>query len=55
MKAIVIISTSTLFTGFAEVLLKLKEFYKLLSDFKNRKPATIETKNRINRVKNNVN
>ena len=34
---------------------KLKEFYKLLSDFKNHKPITTETKNRKNRILNNVN
>ena len=47
----------TLFTGFTETLKnlrewdqytkqgKLKEFYELLSDFKNHKSVTIETKN----------
>ena len=34
---------------------ELKEFYKLLSDFKNHKPITNETKNRKNRILNNVN
>ena len=34
---------------------ELKEFYKLLSDFKNHKPVTIETKNCKNRVMNNIN
>ena len=34
---------------------ELKEFYKLLSDFKNHKPITIETKNRKIRVMNNIN
>ena len=34
---------------------ELKEFSKLLSDFKNHKPITNETKNRKNRILNNVN
>ena len=34
---------------------ELKEFYKLLSDLKNHKPITTETKNRKNRILNNVN
>ena len=34
---------------------ELKEFYKLLSDFKNHKPITTETKNRKNRILNSVN
>ena len=34
---------------------ELEEFYELLSDFKNHKPITIETKNRKNRIMNNVN
>ena len=34
---------------------ELKEFYKLLSDFKNHKPITTERKNRKNRILNNVN
>ena len=34
---------------------ELKEFYKLLSDLKNHKPITIETKNRKNIILNNVN
>ena len=34
---------------------ELKEFYKLLGDFKNHKPITNETKNRKNRILNNVN
>ena len=34
---------------------ELKEFYKLLIDFKNHKPTTNETKNRKNRILNNVN
>ena len=34
---------------------ELKEFYKLLSDFKNHKPITTETKNCKNRILNNVN
>ena len=33
----------------------LTEFYKLLSDFKNHKVITNETKNRENRILNNVN
>ena len=33
----------------------LKEFYKLLGDFKNHKPVTIETKNCKNRIMNNAN
>ena len=33
---------------------ELKEFYKLLSDFKNHKPVTIETKSCKNRIINNV-
>ena len=34
---------------------ELKEFYKFLTDFKNHKPATIETKDCKNRVMHNVN
>ena len=34
---------------------ELKEFYKLLSRFKNHKPVTTETKNRKDRILNNVN
>ena len=34
---------------------KLKEIYKLLSDFKNHKPITTETKNRKDKTLNNVN
>ena len=34
---------------------ELKEFYELLSDFKNYKPITIKTINRKNRILNNVN
>ena len=34
---------------------KLKEFYEVLSDFKNLKPVTIETKTCKNRIMNNVN
>ena len=34
---------------------ELKEFYKLLSDFKNHKPIITETKNHKNRILNNVN
>ena len=34
---------------------ELKEFYKLLSDFKNQKPISTETKNCKNRILNNVN
>ena len=34
---------------------ELKEFYKLLSDLKNYKPATIDTKNRKNTIINNFN
>ena len=34
---------------------ELKEFYELLSDFKNRKPITTETKNHKDRILNNVN
>ena len=34
---------------------KLKEIYKLLSDFKNHKPITTETKNRKDRILDNVN
>ena len=34
---------------------ELKEFYKLLIDFKNHKPTTNETKNRKNRILNNAN
>ena len=34
---------------------ELKEFYELLSDFKNFKPITIKTINRKNRILNNVN
>ena len=33
---------------------ELKEFNKLLSDFKNLKPVTIETKNRKNRIMSNI-
>ena len=33
---------------------ELKEFYKLLSDFRNHKPITTKTKNRKNRIMNNV-
>ena len=56
-----------LFTGFTETQKfngmvsidskhgELEEFYELLSDFKNHKPITIETKNRKNRIMNNVN
>ena len=33
---------------------ELKEFYKLLSDFRNHKPITTKTKNRKNRIINNV-
>ena len=33
----------------------LKEFYELLSDFKNQKPITTETKNHKDRILNNVN
>ena len=33
---------------------ELKEFYKLLSDFKNHKPVTIETKSCKNRIINNI-
>ena len=56
-----------LFTGFTETQKfngmvsidskhgELEEFYELLSDFKNHKPVTIETKNRKNRIMNNVN
>ena len=32
---------------------ELQEFWELLSDFKNLKPATIETKNHKNRIMNN--
>ena len=58
---------STLFAGFTETLKKfltislgskhgeLKELHKLLNDFKNPKPATIETINPKNRIMNNVN
>ena len=58
---------STLFTGFTETLKnfltisldskhgELKELHKLLNDFKNPKPATIETINPKNRIMNNVN
>ena len=61
------ITLSTLFTGFTETLKnlrewyqytkqgKLKEFYELLSDFKNHKSVIIETKNRKNRIINDVN
>ena len=58
----------THFTGFTESLKKIKrmlsidskhgeliEFYKLLSDFKNDKRITTETKNRKNRILNSVN
>ena len=34
---------------------ELKEFYKLLSDFKNHKPLTTETKDRKDRIMKNVN
>ena len=34
---------------------ELKEFYKLLIDFKNHKLTTNETKNRKNRILNNAN
>ena len=34
---------------------ELKEFYELLSDFKNYKPITIKIINRKNRILNNVN
>ena len=34
---------------------ELKEFYEILSDFKNYKPITIKTINRKNRILNNVN
>ena len=34
---------------------ELKEFYKLLGDFKNHKPITNETKNCKNRILNNFN
>ena len=34
---------------------ELKEFYELLSDFKNHKPITTETKNHKDRILNNVN
>ena len=34
---------------------ELKDFYKLLSDFKNHKPITNETKNSRNKILNNVN
>ena len=34
---------------------ELKEFYKLISDFKNHKPITTEIKNSKNRILNNVN
>ena len=33
---------------------ELKEFYKLLSNFRNHKPITTKTKNRKNRIMNNV-
>ena len=33
---------------------ELKEFYKLLSDFKSNKPITTETKTRKNRILKNV-
>ena len=33
---------------------ELKEFNKLLSDFKNLKPVTIETRNRKNRIMSNI-
>ena len=33
---------------------ELKEFHKLLSDFRNHKPITTKTKNRKNRIMNNV-
>ena len=67
MKVILIITLSMLFTGFTETQKfngmvsidskhsELEEFYELLSDFKNHKPVTIETKNRKNRIMNNVN
>ena len=34
---------------------ELKEFYELLSDFKNHKRITTETKNHKDRILNNVN
>ena len=34
---------------------ELKELHKLVSDFKNHKPVTIETNNRKNRIMNNIN
>ena len=34
---------------------ELKKFYKLLSDFKNHKPLTTETKDRKDRIMKNVN
>ena len=34
---------------------KLKKFYKLLSDFKNLKPTTTETKSSKNKMLNNMN
>ena len=67
MKVILIITLSMLFTGFTETQKfngmvsidskhsELEEFYELLSDFKNHKPVTIETKHRKNRIMNNVN
>ena len=64
MRVILIITLGTLFTGFSEALKNLKEWYqqtlnmvkyKLLSDFKNQKPITTETKNRKNIILNNVN
>ena len=34
---------------------ELKKFYKLLSDFKNHKPLTTETKDRKDRIMENIN
>ena len=56
----------TPFTGFTETLKNLtewyhwtlntlKNFYKILSDFKDHKPTTNGTKNRKDRILNNVN
>ena len=68
MKLILIMTLSMLFTGFyrdSEKIKRmvaidskngeLKEFKKLLSHLKNHKPITTETKNRKNRILNNVN
>ena len=68
MRVILIITLGTLFTGFTETLKnlrqsasidskhsELREFYKLLSDLKNHKPITAETKNCKNRILNNFN